>query len=160
MQIRDIPVGDGAPLLLIAGLNVLESLDGALECADAVADIAERHGVSAVFKASYDKANRSSPASYRGPGLDEGLRILERVPHLVSHDGNRPNGCRLGDARRQPQRLTSWIVVVTQDALRALELQRQPCGSHQRARSIQPRHPGRVRYLQVAFIGTATFHCA
>jgi 2-dehydro-3-deoxyphosphooctonate aldolase (KDO 8-P synthase) len=79
MQIRDIPVGDGAPLVLISGLNVLESLDGALSCAHAVAAIADRHGMPAIFKASFDKANRSSRHSYRGPGLDEGLRILERV---------------------------------------------------------------------------------
>ena len=79
MQIRDFPVGDGAPLVLISGLNVLETLDGALACAHAVATIAERHGLPAVFKASFDKANRSSRHSYRGPGLDEGLRILDRV---------------------------------------------------------------------------------
>jgi 2-dehydro-3-deoxyphosphooctonate aldolase (KDO 8-P synthase) len=79
MLIRDIPVGDGAPLLLISGLNVLETLEGALACAHAVSAIAERHGVPAIFKASFDKANRSSRHSYRGVGLDEGLRILERV---------------------------------------------------------------------------------
>jgi 2-dehydro-3-deoxyphosphooctonate aldolase (KDO 8-P synthase) len=79
MLIRDIPVGEGAPLLLISGLNVLESLDGALACAHAVQAIADRHGLPAVFKASFDKANRSSRTSFRGPGLDEGLRILERV---------------------------------------------------------------------------------
>ena len=79
MRIRDISVGGGAPLLLISGLNVLESLDVALACADGVAAIAERHGLPAVFKASYDKANRSSRDSFRGVGLDAGLRILERV---------------------------------------------------------------------------------
>ena len=79
MLIRDIPVGDGAPLLLISGLNVLETLEGALACAHAVCAIAERHGLPAIFKASFDKANRSSRHSYRGVGLDEGLRILERV---------------------------------------------------------------------------------
>ena len=79
MQIRDIPVGEGAPLVLISGLNVLESVEGALTCAHGVAAIAERHGVPAVFKASFDKANRSSRHSFRGPGLDEGLRMLERV---------------------------------------------------------------------------------
>ncbi|MGE4651116.1 MAG: 3-deoxy-8-phosphooctulonate synthase [Myxococcota bacterium] len=79
MQIRDIRVGDGAELVLISGLNVLESLDGALACAEAVRAIAERHGLPAVFKASFDKANRSSQESYRGLGLDEGLRVLERV---------------------------------------------------------------------------------
>lgn len=79
MQIRDIQVGEGAELLLISGLNVLESLDGALKCAEAVRAIAERHGLPAVFKASFDKANRSSHASFRGLGLDEGLRVLESV---------------------------------------------------------------------------------
>lgn len=79
LHIRDIPVGGGAPLVLISGLNVLETLDGALACAEAIVAIGERHGVPAVFKASFDKANRSSRQSYRGPGLDEGLRMLERV---------------------------------------------------------------------------------
>jgi 2-dehydro-3-deoxyphosphooctonate aldolase (KDO 8-P synthase) len=79
MRIRDISVGAGSPLLLISGLNVLENLDDALACADGVAGIAERHGLSAVFKASFDKANRSSRDSFRGVGLDEGLRILELV---------------------------------------------------------------------------------
>ena len=79
MQIRDIQVGRGSPLVLISGLNVLETLDGALATAHAVQAIAERHGIAAIFKASFDKANRSSHRSYRGPGLDEGLRMLERV---------------------------------------------------------------------------------
>lgn len=79
MQIRDIPVGKGSALVLISGLNVLETLDGALECAASIQAIAERHGLPAVFKASFDKANRSSRDSYRGPGIDEGLRIIERI---------------------------------------------------------------------------------
>src|SRR5262249_39799996 len=68
-----------SPLLLISGLNVLESLDDALACADGVAAIAERHGLPALFKASFDKANRSSRDSFRGVGLDVGLRMLEQV---------------------------------------------------------------------------------
>ncbi len=79
MQIRDFEVGNGAPLLLISGLNVLETLDGALACAHGVQELAEKHSLPLVFKASFDKANRSSRKSYRGPGIDEGLRILERV---------------------------------------------------------------------------------
>ena len=79
MQIRDIPVGDGASLVLISGLNVLESLDNALATAQGVQGVAERHELPVVFKASFDKANRSSHSSYRGPGLDEGMRILQRV---------------------------------------------------------------------------------
>jgi 2-dehydro-3-deoxyphosphooctonate aldolase (KDO 8-P synthase) len=99
MQIRDITVGRGSPLLLISGLNVLESLDIALACADGVAALAERHGLPAVFKASYDKANRSSRESFRGVGLDEGLRILDRVKSAsglpVSTDVHEPGQAKL-----------------------------------------------------------------
>jgi 2-dehydro-3-deoxyphosphooctonate aldolase (KDO 8-P synthase) len=79
MQIGDVRVGGGGPLVLISGLNVLESLEGALDIAEAVQGVAERHGLPVIFKASFDKANRSSRLSYRGPGIDEGMRILSRV---------------------------------------------------------------------------------
>ncbi len=79
MNVGDIQIGSGAPLVLISGLNVLESRNAALECAEAVAGVAERHGLSVIFKASFDKANRSSRHSYRGPGIDEGMRILADV---------------------------------------------------------------------------------
>ena len=79
LRIGPVPLGGGAPLLLISGVNVLESEDLALASGVAVAEIAERHGFPVVFKGSFDKANRSSHASYRGPGLDEGLAILDRV---------------------------------------------------------------------------------
>jgi 2-dehydro-3-deoxyphosphooctonate aldolase (KDO 8-P synthase) len=83
MQVGDITIGGDAPLVLISGLNVLETLDGALVCAEGVREVAERHGLQAIFKASFDKANRSSRTSYRGPGLDSGLRMLERVKESV-----------------------------------------------------------------------------
>lgn len=79
MRIGDVRVGDGESLALISGLNVLETLEGALDCALAVQAAAERHALPVVFKASFDKANRTSRHSYRGPGLDEGLRMLARV---------------------------------------------------------------------------------
>ena len=79
MKVGNIQIGFGAPLVLISGLNVLESRDAALECAQGVAGVADCHGLSAIFKASFDKANRSSRQSYRGPGIDEGLRILGDV---------------------------------------------------------------------------------
>jgi len=69
----------GGPLLLIAGPCVIESEDHALWLAGQIRDIANRCGVPYVFKASYDKANRTSASSFRGPGLAEGLRILRRV---------------------------------------------------------------------------------
>lgn len=79
MRIGDVAVGGGAPLVLLSGLNVIEGEEAALECAHLVREIAERHELALVFKASFDKANRSSLRSYRGPGLDQGLRILARV---------------------------------------------------------------------------------
>ena len=74
-----ITVGPGAPLLLLAGPCVLESAELAREVAIEMQAIAARLGVSYVFKASFDKANRSSIHSYRGVGLDEGLRIFQEV---------------------------------------------------------------------------------
>ena len=79
MRIGDLAIGNGHPLALISGLNVIESLDATLECAELVQGIAERHGLPVVFKASFDKANRSSERSYRGPGIDDGLRVLAKV---------------------------------------------------------------------------------
>jgi 2-dehydro-3-deoxyphosphooctonate aldolase (KDO 8-P synthase) len=71
--------GGGAPLLWIAGPCVIESRDLTLSIADALASLAGRLGVSLVFKASFDKANRSSGKSFRGPGLEEGLKVLADV---------------------------------------------------------------------------------
>jgi len=69
----------GGPLALIAGPCVIESEAHAIETALALVDITRRAGVPFVFKASYDKANRTSSTSFRGPGLREGLRVLGRV---------------------------------------------------------------------------------
>jgi 2-dehydro-3-deoxyphosphooctonate aldolase (KDO 8-P synthase) len=74
-----VRVGGGAPLFLIAGPCVIESEEHAMETAQRVASIASELDISLIFKASYDKANRSSLSSYRGPGLKEGLRILARI---------------------------------------------------------------------------------
>lgn len=71
--------GTGEPLLLIAGPCVIESEDLVLRVSSHLAELAERHSWQVVFKASFDKANRTSIDSFRGPGLDEGLRILERA---------------------------------------------------------------------------------
>jgi len=78
VQIGNLAVG-GGPLLLIAGPCVIESEAHALGLARAIRDIAARCGVPYVFKASYDKANRTALRSFRGPGLDEGIRILRRI---------------------------------------------------------------------------------
>jgi 2-dehydro-3-deoxyphosphooctonate aldolase (KDO 8-P synthase) len=79
VQIGGVRLGGGAPLTLIAGPCVIESDAHALKMAEAIAEIAGRHRIPLVFKASYDKANRTSVRSYRGPGLDAGLRILSAV---------------------------------------------------------------------------------
>lgn len=75
--------GDLSRLLLISGPCVIESLDGCLEIADRVSQICGRLGIDYVFKASFDKANRTSASSYRGLGLDEGLRVLETVRERI-----------------------------------------------------------------------------
>ncbi|HEX6974942.1 MAG TPA: 3-deoxy-8-phosphooctulonate synthase [Vicinamibacterales bacterium] len=79
IEFAGLRVGGGAPLLLVAGPCVIESEAHAIDTARAVREIAARAGVQYVFKVSYDKANRTSGRSFRGPGLDEGLRVLARV---------------------------------------------------------------------------------
>ena len=76
---KPLQIGAGHPLLLIAGPCVLESEELAREVAAALQEIAERLAISFVFKSSFDKANRTSLDSYRGPGLKEGLRILADI---------------------------------------------------------------------------------
>ncbi len=83
-MVREVRVGDaifggGRPLVLIAGPCVIESLDHTLRTAEALKAIAARLGIGLVFKASYDKANRTSVTSFRGPGIEAGLEILARV---------------------------------------------------------------------------------
>ena len=72
-------VGQGQPLLLFAGPCVIESEDLVLRVAERLREIGEELGLPVVFKASYDKANRTSINSYRGPGMDAGLRVLEKA---------------------------------------------------------------------------------
>jgi 2-dehydro-3-deoxyphosphooctonate aldolase (KDO 8-P synthase) len=80
VQIDDrVRVANDAPFVLFGGLNVLEDLDSTLFAAAHYADVTARLGIPFVFKASFDKANRSSIRSYRGVGLEEGVRIFEEV---------------------------------------------------------------------------------
>jgi 2-dehydro-3-deoxyphosphooctonate aldolase (KDO 8-P synthase) len=83
-MVREVRVGDavfggGRPLVLIAGPCVIETLEHTLRTAEALQGIAARLGIGLVFKASFDKANRTSVSAFRGPGLDAGLAILARV---------------------------------------------------------------------------------
>lgn len=75
----DRPVGRRQPIFLIAGPCVIESRENALSTAARLAEIAQSLGLLVIYKSSFDKGNRSSGNSYRGPGLEEGLRILDDV---------------------------------------------------------------------------------
>lgn len=77
--IKNIPVGGSNPLVLIAGPCVIEELDITLNIASALKEITDSLSIPYIFKSSYDKANRSSLNSYRGPGLERGLEILREV---------------------------------------------------------------------------------
>ena len=79
IKLGDITFGNDRPFALLGGVNVLEDLDFALRCAGHYKDVCGRLNIPLVFKASYDKANRSSIHSFRGPGLEEGLQILQAV---------------------------------------------------------------------------------
>lgn len=79
MRLCGHKIGADAPLFIIAGPCVIESEAMTLRVADTLAQIAQRREILLVFKSSFDKANRSSHHSYRGPGMEEGLRILEKV---------------------------------------------------------------------------------
>lgn len=80
----NMSIGAGQPLFVIAGLNVLESLDLALSVGRELKAITAKLGLPYVFKASFDKANRSSIKSYRGPGLTEGLAMLAEVKRTLN----------------------------------------------------------------------------
>ncbi|UCD28683.1 MAG: 3-deoxy-8-phosphooctulonate synthase, partial [Planctomycetota bacterium] len=79
VQIGNVKIGPGCGLALIAGPCVIESRDHTLRIAEDIKDITDKLGIPLIFKASYDKANRSSIDSYRGPGLEAGLAILSDV---------------------------------------------------------------------------------
>lgn len=82
-RIGSVEVGGGKPLVLIAGPCVIEGLDVCLRIARRVREICEPRGVPFIFKASYDKANRTSARAFRGPGIEAGLRVLETVQREV-----------------------------------------------------------------------------
>ena len=84
MQLCDFAVGNGQPFFLIAGPCVIESESLALESAGELKEICAELGIPFIYKSSIDKANRSSHESYRGPGLEEGLRILDKVRQDIS----------------------------------------------------------------------------
>lgn len=79
VPIKDFFIGSGEPLVVMSGPCVIESEDHSLKAAETLKKMFAKHTVQLIFKSSYDKANRSSYHSFRGPGLEEGLRILQRI---------------------------------------------------------------------------------
>ena len=79
VQVADIRIANDAPYVLFGGMNVLESRDLAMRICEHYVEVTGKLGIPYVFKASFDKANRSSINSYRGPGMDEGIRIFEEI---------------------------------------------------------------------------------
>ena len=84
IQIADFNVSNDSPMVLFGGMNVLESRDMAMQIAEAYVEVTEKLGIPYVFKASFDKANRSSIHSFRGPGVDEGLKIFQEIKHTFN----------------------------------------------------------------------------
>ena len=81
VNIAGFKAGSGCPLLLIAGPCVLEEMETVLEIAEFMKTSAHRYGFNYIFKASFDKANRTAVSSFRGPGLEKGLEMLDAVRH-------------------------------------------------------------------------------
>jgi 2-dehydro-3-deoxyphosphooctonate aldolase (KDO 8-P synthase) len=79
IKVANINVSNDAPMALFGGMNVLESRDMAMQIAEAYVTVTEKLGIPYIFKASFDKANRSSIHSFRGPGVDEGLKIFQEI---------------------------------------------------------------------------------
>ena len=79
MKLRDFKIDNSEPMVLMGGMNVLESRDLAMKIAETFKEITQSKHINYIFKGSFDKANRSSINSFRGPGMDEGLKILQEV---------------------------------------------------------------------------------
>jgi len=84
IKIKEINLSNNSPMTIIAGLNVLEDEDMALDVAENLKEITTKHNIPFVFKASFDKANRSSIDSYRGPGIEVGKKIFESIKKNIN----------------------------------------------------------------------------
>lgn len=98
VEVQNLKVANDRPLVLFGGMNVLESRDLALSMAETYVEITEKLGIPYIFKASFDKANRSSIHSFRGPGMDEGLKIFEEIKKTFNvpliTDVHEPHQCQ------------------------------------------------------------------
>lgn len=98
LQIGKVEVANQLPFTLFGGMNVLESRDLAMKIAEHYVTVTQKLNIPYVFKASFDKANRSSVSSYRGPGMEEGLKIFEEIKQTfdvpVITDVHEPHQCQ------------------------------------------------------------------
>lgn len=98
IRVGDIDVSNDKPMVLFGGMNVLESRDLAMQIAETYVEVTGKLNIPYIFKASFDKANRSSINSFRGPGLDEGLKILQEIKTTfgvpVISDVHEPHQCK------------------------------------------------------------------
>ena len=79
MKLRNFDIDNSEPMILMGGMNVLESRDLAMNVAEKFKEVSDKNAIGYIFKGSFDKANRSSINSFRGPGMDEGLKILQEI---------------------------------------------------------------------------------
>ena len=84
IQLREFTIGNSKPLTLMGGMNVLESRDLAMRVAEEFKTVSDKFEINYIFKGSFDKANRSSVTSFRGPGMEEGLKILQEISTQLS----------------------------------------------------------------------------
>ena len=95
MKLRNFEIDNNKPLVLMGGMNVLESRDIAMEVAERFKEVSLKYNINYIFKGSFDKANRSSIKSFRGPGMEEGLKILQEISNTfdipVITDIHEPN---------------------------------------------------------------------
>ena len=118
VAIGNVTVGPGQPLLWIAGPCVIESHDLTLFIADVLKQLAERLDLPLIFKASFDKANRTSGKSFRGPGLHEGLKTLDAVKRRTGLPVSVVRAASAGSASVTPAKLAA--IAVTRRASRRL----------------------------------------
>ena len=85
INVGSCEVANDKPFVLFGGMNVLESRDLAMRIAEHYVEVTSKLNIPYVFKASFDKANRSSINSYRGPGLDDGLKIFEEIKNPLMY---------------------------------------------------------------------------
>ena len=81
VKLNNISFSNNKKIVIIGGINVIESEELAMQTAEVYKDISIKHNLDIIFKASYDKANRSSIYSFRGPGIKRGLKVLEKIKH-------------------------------------------------------------------------------